>query len=132
MRRVNPSPQSSTMLLYGRDSEQATLATLIRQVCAGHGRVIIVSGDPGIGKTALLEKCAEVASEMRILRVQCVESESELEFFTLYHLLTPVLDFIDRLPGPQSGALRAAFDPSSGSPLIDFWSVWLRCQYSPS
>lgn len=116
MRRVNPSPQSSTMLLYGRDSEQATLATLIRQVCAGHGRVIIVSGDPGIGKTALLEKCAEVASEMRILRVQCVESESELEFFTLYHLLTPVLDFIDRLPGPQSGALRAAFDPSSGSP----------------
>src|SRR5690348_6538722 len=100
--------------LMGRSGELSVLDGLIDAVRAGQSRVLVVSGEPGTGKTALLDYLAGRATGCRVERASGVESEMELAFAGLHQLCAPVLDRLDRLPGPQRDALRTAFGQSAG------------------
>ncbi|HEX3956293.1 MAG TPA: BREX system ATP-binding domain-containing protein [Trebonia sp.] len=104
--------------LMGRRSERERLDRLIEAVRTGHGRALVVRGDPGVGKTVLLEYLAERASESgcQVARAVGVQSETELAFAGLHQLCAPLLSRAERLPAPQHEALRVAFGLSSGPP----------------
>ncbi len=80
----------------------------------GESRVLVVHGEPGVGKTVLLEYLAEQAAGCRVVRVAGVQSEMELAFAGLHQLCAPLLDRLEVLPGPQREALRTAFGLSAG------------------
>ncbi|QYN34130.1 AAA family ATPase [Pseudonocardia sp. DSM 110487] len=101
--------------LRGRHRECQLLEQLVTSVRAGQSRVLVVRGEAGIGKTALLEHLASHASGCRIARAGGVESEMELAFAGLHQLCTPFLDRLDRLPAPQRDALETAFALRSGN-----------------
>jgi DNA-binding CsgD family transcriptional regulator len=92
------------------------LEQLVTSVRAGQSRVLVVRGEAGMGKTALLEFLASCASECRIARAAGVESEMELAFAGLHQLCAPFLDRLDRLPAPQRDALGTAFGLRDGNP----------------
>jgi DNA-binding CsgD family transcriptional regulator len=100
--------------LRGRDSECATLDGLLDAVRGGESRALVLRGEPGVGKTALLDYAIGAAPDLRVLRTVGVESETELPFASLQHLCAPMLDRLERLPGPQQDALRVAFGLSGG------------------
>src|SRR5579862_2392053 len=102
--------------LAGRSSELSVLDRLIDAVRAGQSRVLVVSGEPGVGKTALLDYLAGRAGGCRVERAAGVQSEMELAFAGLHQLCAPMMDRLDRLPGPQQEALRTAFGLSAGPP----------------
>src|SRR6185437_300411 len=102
--------------LTGRRSECDTLDRLIEAVGAAESRALVVRGEPGVGKTALLEYVVEQAPEYRVVRAAGVESEMELAFAGLHQLLAPMLDRLEGLPAPQGEALRTVFGLSSGRP----------------
>src|ERR1700730_5691387 len=95
-------------VLRGRRSECAVLDPLIDAVRAGESRALVVRGEPGVGKTALLDYAADHASGCVVARAAGVQSEMELAFAGLHQLCAPMLDHLDRLPVPQRDALRAA------------------------
>ena len=101
--------------LRGRRRECDLLDRLLDSVRAGESRVLVVSGEPGVGKTALLDYLVEQASGCRVAHAAGVESEMELVYAGLHQLLTPMLDRLERLPAPQANALRTAFGLSPGS-----------------
>lgn len=105
---------SEPAILYGREKERGALAALMERARAGSGGFAVVHGEPGIGKSALLDDAARAAADMRVLRVTCVEWESDLGYATLHHLLKPALDRLDRLPEPQAAALRVVFALAHG------------------
>ena len=96
------------MVLVGRDPERRTLGTLLASARVGDSRVLVLSGEPGIGKTALLGEAETAAGDMRVLRCQGVESEHFVPFAGLHQLLRPVLGLLDQIPEPQRRALSAA------------------------
>jgi DNA-binding CsgD family transcriptional regulator len=100
--------------LMGRHTERAVVDRLIENVRAGESRALVLVGDPGIGKTALLDYAAERASGCRVVRAAGVQSEMELVFAGLQQLCAPILGHVDRLPVPQHDALRTAFGLSAG------------------
>src|SRR5271169_6530442 len=100
--------------LTNRRAERGVLDQLVGAVRAGGSRVLVVRGEPGVGKSALLDYLAGRASGCRVVRAAGVESEMELAFAGLHQLLAPVLDRLEGLPGPQQEALRTAFGLSSG------------------
>ena len=102
--------------LLGRQSECEALDRLIAGVRAGQSRVLVVRGEAGVGKTALLEHLAAQASECRIARAAGVESEMELPFAGLHALCAPMLGRLRRLPAPQRGALGTALGLDAGPP----------------
>jgi DNA-binding CsgD family transcriptional regulator len=102
--------------LTGRRSERDVLDRLIEGVGAGESSALVLRGEPGVGKTALLEYVVERASEFRVVRAAGVESEMELAYAGLHQLLASMLDRLDGLPAPQSEALRTAFGLASGHP----------------
>jgi DNA-binding CsgD family transcriptional regulator len=95
--------------LRGRARECATLDHLIDEIRAGRSAVRVMRGEPGTGKTALLDHVQHQASACRVARVTGVESEMEIAFAGLHQLCAPMLGRLDRLPGPQRDALRAVF-----------------------
>jgi predicted ATPase len=101
--------------LTDRRAERGVLDGLVEAVRAGESRVLVVHGEAGVGKTALLEYLADRASRYRVLRVVGVQSEMELAFAGLHQLCAPLLDQLRVLPDPQQEALRAAFGMSAGS-----------------
>jgi DNA-binding CsgD family transcriptional regulator len=101
--------------LTGRPGECGIFDRLIAAVRGGESRALVVRGEPGVGKTALLDYLVERASGCHVVRTVGVQSEMELAFAGLHQLLTPMLDGLERLPGPQRDALRAAFGVSPGS-----------------
>ncbi len=103
------------MMLLGRRSECAALDALIRAASAGRSGALVVRGDPGVGKTALLKDAIERASELRVVRAVGVESEMELAFAGLHQLCVPLLGRLERLPGPQRDALAGTFGLSEGA-----------------
>ena len=100
--------------LTDRRAECGVLDGLVEAVLAGESRVLVVHGEAGVGKTALLEYLADRASRCRVLRVVGAQSEMELAFAGLHQLCAPLLDRLPVLPGPQQEALRAAFGMSEG------------------
>ena len=100
--------------LLGRHSECETLDRLMRSVRSGESQVLVLRGEAGIGKTALLEYVAEQASGWRVLRATGVQAEMELAFAGLHQLCGPLFDRLDALPGPQRDALREAFGLEAG------------------
>ncbi len=96
-------------MLIGRGSERAELDALLEQAAAGSGGSLLLRGEPGIGKSALLDYAAAQAVGFRVLRAAGVESESELAFSALHELLIPVIELADTLPPPQRGAILGAF-----------------------
>jgi len=100
--------------LLGRQRERAVLERLLTTVRDGHGAVLVVHGDPGIGKTALLEYTVEAGENFRVLRAVGVEGEMELDYAALQQLCSPILEFSERLPDPQRDALGVAFGLSAG------------------
>jgi DNA-binding CsgD family transcriptional regulator len=103
-------------MLVDRRTERSALDSLIASARGGMGSALVLRGEPGIGKTALLEYAIESASGFRIARAVGVESEMELAFAALHQLCAPALDRLDRLPGPQRDALGVAFGLRSGQP----------------
>ncbi|HWX97106.1 MAG TPA: AAA family ATPase [Solirubrobacteraceae bacterium] len=101
--------------LRGRRGEREALEELIDAVRGGQSRALVVRGEPGVGKTALLEYVADRASDCRLVRATGVQSEMELAFAGLHQLLAPLLDHLERLPAPQRDALLTAFGLSPGS-----------------
>ena len=97
---------------------------LLEDARAGQGGVLVLRGDAGIGKTALLEHALGSSSDMRVLRAGGVESEMELAFAALHQLCAPLLDRLDRLPTPHRDALQTAFGLSAG-PVPDRFFVAL-------
>src|SRR6478609_2277074 len=106
--------------LLGRQRERAVLERLLETAREGRGGVLVVHGDPGVGKTALLEYALDPAKDFRVVRTSGVEGETELDYAALQHLCSPLLELIERLPDPQRDALRVAFGLSSGRPPSPF------------
>jgi DNA-binding CsgD family transcriptional regulator len=100
------------------------LDRLVEAVRAGESRALVAVGEPGAGKTALLEYLAGRAPGCQVARVAGVQSEMELAFAGLHQLCAPLLDCLEDLPGPQRDALRTAFGISSG-PVPDRFLVGL-------
>src|SRR4029077_15095397 len=100
--------------LRGRLDERGLLDRLFGAVRAGESRVLVLAGEAGVGKTALLDYVAGHAPGCRVVRAAGVQSEMELAFAGLQQLCKPLLDHLDRLPGPQRAALAAAFGLSAG------------------
>jgi hypothetical protein len=95
--------------LVGRDRERATLDRLLGEVRDGASRSLVIRGDPGMGKSALLDYAAASAAGFLVIRVTGIESEMEFAFAALQQACTPLLRHLDELPAPQAGALRVAF-----------------------
>ncbi|OBA64963.1 LuxR family transcriptional regulator [Mycobacterium sp. 1100029.7] len=100
--------------MRGRRDECATLEQSTSSARAGQSQVLVLRGEAGIGKTALLDFVAERAAGVCLARTAGVESEMELAFAGLQQLCAPLLDYGDRLPAPQSDALDVAFGRSAG------------------
>ncbi|MFI7067573.1 AAA family ATPase [Kribbella sp. NPDC050124] len=113
---MSPGPTSPWPGLRGRRTECETLAGLVTAARSGRSAVLVVHGEPGIGKTALLDFVADSARGTRTLRVSGVESQMELAFAGLHQLCEPLLDGVSRLPAPQANALSIAFGLTAGSP----------------
>jgi DNA-binding CsgD family transcriptional regulator len=94
------------------------LGRLVEAVRAGHSRALVVRGDPGVGKTVLLDHLSRQASGSgcRVARATGVQSEMELAFAGLHQLCAPLLGRAGCLPVPQRGALRTAFGAAAGPP----------------
>jgi len=102
--------------LMDRVSERDALDRLIDAVRAGQGRALVVRGDPGMGKTVLLDHMARQARGCRVARAVGMQSEMELAFAGLHQLCAPILHRAGRLPVPQRDALRTAFGIAAGPP----------------
>lgn len=106
--------------LVGYSAEQTALHELLDSVRAGISCAVLVRGDPGAGKSALLQEVVDAASDMQIVRMVAVESERTLAFAGVHQLLLPLLPAADRLPDPQKRALQVAFGELSGPPADPF------------
>jgi DNA-binding CsgD family transcriptional regulator len=102
--------------LTGRESELRVLFDLI-EAAPKQGGALVVRGEPGVGKSALLKEASAYASEQkfRLLDTTGVQSEARIAFAGLHQVLHPILEGLDRLPAPQRGALRSAFGMDEGS-----------------
>jgi DNA-binding CsgD family transcriptional regulator len=100
--------------LLGRAGERHRLDRLLDDVREGQSRVLVIRGEAGVGKSALLQYCAERASGFRVAQVAGVEAEMELPFAGLQQLCAPMFDRLDALPLPQRDALTVALGLSPG------------------
>ncbi len=100
----------------GRVSERETLVRLLDDVRGGQSAVLVIRGEPGIGKTALLNYVAAQATDFRLAQLAGVEAETSLPFAAVHQLCGPMLERLDALPQPRRAALSVAFGLSSGPP----------------
>src|SRR6201991_669058 len=102
------------MELIDRLYERRVLDGLLREVRSGQSRVLVLHGEAGVGKSALMEYVAERAEGCRLFRAAGVDSEMELAYAALHQLCIPLLGRLDHLPAPQRDALSIAFGMSAG------------------
>src|SRR5437764_6404345 len=100
--------------LLGREREREVLGRLLGGVRGGHGGVLVMRGDAGVGKTALLEYTVEAGRGFRIARTSGIEAEMALPFAAVQQLCSPFFELLERLPQPQHDALGVAFGLSTG------------------
>ncbi|CAN5642873.1 LuxR family transcriptional regulator [soil metagenome] len=105
-RRVGP--------LVGRASECATLGRLVADPASDQPQILVLRGDAGVGKTALLDFLEAQAADFRVTRIAGIESDMELAFAGLHQLCQPLFDHLDDLPEPQRNALGVAFGRAAG------------------
>ncbi|WP_432893587.1 helix-turn-helix transcriptional regulator [Kribbella sp. CA-245084] len=110
--------------LLGRRSERAVLDQLLADVRNGGSQVLVVRGEAGVGKTALLNYATDSTPDLRLLRAVGVQSEMELVFAALHQLCMPLLDRMERIPEPQRRALATVFGMAPG-PAPDRFMVGL-------
>ena len=111
---VGMATTAPAVQLRGRQRERAVLERLLDTAREGHGAVLVVHGEPGVGKTALLEYAVEVGEDFRVVRTAGVDGEMQLDYAALQQLCSPILELIERLPDPQRDALGVAFGLSAG------------------
>src|SRR3954451_11003527 len=102
--------------LLGRAHDRAVLDRLLANVRGGQSGVLVIRGEAGIGKTALLHYAARQASDFRVAQIAGVEAEMELPFAGVHQLCAPMLGRLDELPSPQREALRVALGVATGNP----------------
>src|SRR5580700_4446006 len=107
-------PSEPMPALLDRERERAALDGLLGDLRLGRGGVLVVRGEAGVGKSALLEYAVGAAADMRVARAVGVESEMELAFAGVHLLCAPLLDRLEDLPGPQRDALGIAFGLRAG------------------
>jgi DNA-binding CsgD family transcriptional regulator/tetratricopeptide (TPR) repeat protein len=107
-----------TPAFRGRARERSALDDLLGRVRGGESAVLVIRGEAGIGKTALMRYCARQASGCRLVQIDGMESEMELPLAALHQLCAPMLSSLDALPKPQQRALRVAFG-LAGEPAPD-------------
>jgi hypothetical protein len=112
--RVQTLTRPRRAQLLGRQREREVLGRLLNAARGGDGGVLVVYGEPGVGKTALLDRMVADERGFRVLRAVGVEGEMELPFAALQQLCSPVLDRSEGLPDPQRDALNVAFGLSAG------------------
>jgi DNA-binding CsgD family transcriptional regulator len=100
--------------LLGRRAECGVLDDLVAAAREGRSAAIVVRGEPGIGKTALLHYLAERSDDCRVLRIAGIQAEAELSYAALHQLCAPLLDGLSALPAPQEEALSVAFGLRTG------------------
>jgi DNA-binding CsgD family transcriptional regulator len=101
--------------LYGRDAACETLAGVVSAARHGHGTVLDVRGEPGTGKTALLDHTIGRAGDLRVIRAAAAVTETGLPYAGLHQLCGPLLGLLGRVPGPQRAALETVFGMRAGS-----------------
>jgi DNA-binding CsgD family transcriptional regulator len=114
MRGESSAVLASGARLLGREREREALDRLLDGARGGRGAVLVVHGEAGVGKSALLDYAAAAASDFRIARISGVEGEMELPFAAVQQLCSPFLDLTRHLPPPQHEALDVAFGLGSG------------------
>jgi DNA-binding CsgD family transcriptional regulator len=114
--RAGTATTSATKHLVGRRAERAAVDRLLEAARAGYGGVLVVHGEPGVGKTALLDYAAQAARTFRVARAVGVEGEMDLPYASLQQLSSPSLELVERLPDPQREALAVAFGLRTGDP----------------
>ena len=121
MSEASPPVFSSRGQLLDREREREVFDRLLD---GGRGGVLVVHGEPGVGKTALLEYAVEAGREFRVTRTSGVEAEMELAFAAVQQLCSPFLELLDRLPQPQQDALGVALGSVRGRRRIRSLSDW--------
>src|SRR5580658_6799937 len=121
---VDPGRHAGGHELTDRRAERDVLDRLVAAVPLGESRVLVMRGEPGVGKTALLDYLAGRAAGCWVLRVSGVQWEMELAFAGVHQLCAPLLGRLEVLPGPQREALATAFGISAG-PVPDLFLVGL-------
>jgi len=107
-------------ILVGRSGDCGTLDELVEAIRNGLSQSLVILGDPGIGKTRLLEYAVQAAGGVRTVRIAGLESELRLGFAALHRMLAPFLDRVGLLPPPQRAALDSAFGLAAGPPADRF------------
>jgi len=102
------------MELIDRDAERDTLDRFVAAVRAGESQALVLCGEAGVGKTALLDYMAGNASGCRLVRIAGVQSEMELPFAALHQLCAPMLGSLQRAPPPQRDSVQVAFGMGAG------------------
>ncbi len=102
-------------MVIGRESERARIAAMLAGARVGESGVLVLTGEAGIGKTALLDAAVSSADGMQVLRATGIEAEREVPFGGLLQLLRPLLHLIDAIPAPQAEALSAALALRAGT-----------------
>jgi DNA-binding CsgD family transcriptional regulator len=110
-------------VLIGRKAEQAALQALVDSAVHGHGGALLVTGEPGMGKSVLLDDIAAGRADVTVLRASGRESDSDLPFSVLAELLRPAVRDMDALPGPQARALKRALGLEDADGLVDGLAV---------
>jgi hypothetical protein len=110
------SPDEDSTALLGRRSECQILDRVLGAAQASHGGAIVICGEPGIGKSTLLDYAMNSATGFRVLRSVGNEAEKELPFAAAQQLCVPTLDTLHELPVPHRDALGVAFGHVAGSP----------------
>jgi DNA-binding CsgD family transcriptional regulator len=115
---ISPVPTKAEyydrLVLLGRDAERARIAGLLDEVREGRSGVLVLRGEPGVGKSALLADAIERAAGMTVLTGGGIESETHLPYAGLHQIVRPVLSCLEHLPSPQARALRGALGLETG------------------
>jgi DNA-binding CsgD family transcriptional regulator len=123
-------------MLIGREAERRAIERLVAGARVGSSGVLLITGEPGIGKTALVDEAATLAVGMRVLRARGAVAEREIPFGGLLQLLRPAIGDLDRIPAPQRDALAAALALRSGAAADRFpigaATLSLICRYAES